>query len=123
MIKFFSKNLKSTGFAEAIISERVGALVSKFPDLKPEQIQITLSMENSPRQTGPDLYKVGVRIQKGRYKGIQLEKSSQTLYAALADLVDHLLEKINRFGDKKRVVNIKQLRRLRFKQRQSLKTD
>jgi hypothetical protein len=34
------------------------------------------------------------------------------LYAALADVVDHLLEKLNRLGDKSRIKEIKKARRL-----------
>lgn len=32
-----------------------------------------------------------------------VEKSDASLYVALAELVDHMLEKLNRFGDRQRV--------------------
>lgn len=32
-----------------------------------------------------------------------LEKSDSSLYVALAEVVDHVLEKLNRFGDRLRV--------------------
>ncbi|MFM8269576.1 MAG: hypothetical protein ACKN9V_05240, partial [Pseudomonadota bacterium] len=66
-----------------------------------------------PKQAGPDLFGVKVRIQGGAYHGIILEKKSSSLYVALADVADHFLERLNRFSDRTRVKERTQERRLR----------
>ena len=103
MIQITFKNLEKSELAKEAAFERIEAVVEKFPDLANCRIRITLEMENSPAQAGPDLFTVKVQITTGRYSGIVLKKSAPNLYAALADLVDHMLEKLNRFGDRTRV--------------------
>lgn len=39
----------------------------------------------------------------GRYNDVRLEKSAGNLYAALADVVEHMLKRLNRFGNRSRV--------------------
>ena len=69
-------------------------------------------MENSPTQAGPDLFKVKLHILGARYDGVIVEKENSNLYAALAELSDHMLENLNRFGDKVRVKERTQARQL-----------
>lgn len=103
MIQIKFKNMDRSEFAKDVVNERVQALVEKFTDLQACRICVTLEMENSPLQAGPDLFKVKLHIQNGRYRGITVTKADSNLYKALADIVDHMLEKLNRFGDKDRV--------------------
>lgn len=102
-IRIIFKNLEKSEIAREAALERIEPLVEKFPDLEAGKIQVTLEMHNSPHQAGPDLFSVRIHVHSGRYKGIHLEKSAPNLYVALADLVDHMLEKLNRFGDRARV--------------------
>jgi ribosome-associated translation inhibitor RaiA len=69
-------------------------------------------MDNSPAQPGQDLFKVKIFVSRGRYDGITLEKEDSNLYIALADVVDHMLEALNRYGDRVRVKEIKVARQL-----------
>ncbi len=101
LVKF--KNLDKSEIVREAVSERVENLIEKFPDLSESKIQITLEMENSPIQAGPDLFKVKIHVTKSRYAGITVEKSASNLYVALADVIDHMLENLNRFGDRIRV--------------------
>ena len=71
---------------------------------------MTISMKNSPFQAGPDVFSVKIQCHGGRYRGVILQKSASSLYIALADLVDHLLERLNRYGDKSRVKQIHKAR-------------
>jgi ribosome-associated translation inhibitor RaiA len=103
MIQIKFKNLEKSEMAYEAAQERIETLVEKFPDLTASKIQITLEMENSPLQAGPDLFKVKLHVTRGRYDGMTVEKSDASLYVALAELVDHMLEKLNRFGDRQRV--------------------
>ena len=89
--------------ARETAQERIESLIEKFPDLSQCKIQITLEMENSPLQAGPDLFKVKLHVARGKYDGITVKKSGASLYVALAEVVDHMLEKLNRFGDRQRV--------------------
>ncbi|MBP9707836.1 MAG: HPF/RaiA family ribosome-associated protein [Oligoflexales bacterium] len=103
MIQIKFKNLEKSELAREAVFERVGALVEKFADLNESRITITLEMENSPLQAGPDLFKIKLRVTGGRFDGITITKSDSSLYKALAHLADHMLEKLNRSGDKRRV--------------------
>lgn len=103
MIKVIFKNLKKSELAKDAAVERILSIVDKFPDLKQSRITVTLEMQNSPFQAGPDLFTVKMHISGGRYSDIRMEKSAPNLYAALASLTEHMLEKLNRFGDRARV--------------------
>lgn len=110
LIKF--KKLEKSELIQDAVQNRINAVVSKFPDLELSKIFITLEMENSPAQAGPDLYKVKLHVAKGRYDGVTVEKSDSQFYVALAEVVDHMLEKLNRFGDKIRVKERKKARKV-----------
>lgn len=112
MIKVTFKNLEKSFLASEAAEEKMLSVVERFPELKGGDVHVTLSMENSPRQAGPDLFGVKVRIQGGPYHGIILEKQSSSLYVALADVADHFLERLNRYSDRNRVKGRAQERRL-----------
>lgn len=105
MIKVIFKNLDSSELAREAAVERMLSIVEKFDELKRSRIVVTLEMQNSPIQPGPDLFNVKVQVNGGRYQGVRVEKSASSLYVALADVVDHMLETLNRFSDKVRVKN------------------
>jgi ribosome-associated translation inhibitor RaiA len=115
MIQIKFKNLDKSEMAREAVHGRIETLVDKFSDLNESKIQITLEMENSPVQAGPDLFKVKLHITRGRYDGIAVEKANANLYVALAEVVDHMLEVLNRFGDRARVKERKRARELNRK--------
>jgi ribosome-associated translation inhibitor RaiA len=110
MIQVKFKNLEKSQLAREAAQERIEALIEKFPDLGHSRIQVILEMQNSPSQPGPDVFKVKVHVTRARYSGITIEKAHSNLYAALANVVDHMLETLNRFGDKVRVRERRQAR-------------
>jgi len=110
MIQIKFKNLDKSEMAREAVQERIEALVLKFAELNRSKIQVTLEMENSPLKPGPDLFKVKLHVFGGRYDGITVEKAKSNLYIALAEVADHMLEILNRFGDKARVKRRKQAR-------------
>ncbi len=110
MIEVKFKNLEKSEMAREIVQERMATLILKFPDLGHSKLQVTLEMENSPAQAGPDLFKVKLHVLRARYDGITVEKADSNLYVALADVVDHMLEVLNRFGDRARVKVIRNAR-------------
>jgi ribosome-associated translation inhibitor RaiA len=112
MIRVSFKNLQKSEIAAMIASERLEAVAERFPDLERSTIQLTLSMENSPLQAGPDRFTVKIHVHGGRYSGVTLEKSAPDLYQALADVIEHTLERLNRFGDRRRVKERSQSRKV-----------
>ncbi|MES2769891.1 MAG: HPF/RaiA family ribosome-associated protein [Bdellovibrionota bacterium] len=112
MIQVKFKNLEKSEMAREAVEERIETLIEKFPDLNESKLLVTLEMENSPHQAGPDLFKIKLHVTRGRFDGITVEKSDSNLYGALAEVVDHMLEVLNRFGDRVRVKERKQAREL-----------
>lgn len=110
VVKF--KNLDSSELAREAVAERLESLTDKFPDLKGCRIVTLLEMHNSPLAPGPDLFTVKVQVVNGRYRGVTISKSDANLYFALAAVAENLLERLNRFGDRARVRNRKQARRV-----------
>ena len=86
--------------------------IDKFPDLGESKIAVTLEMENSPAQAGPDLFKIKLHILRSRYHDIIMEKSDPNFYVALAKVSDQMLERLNRFGDRGRVKERKNARQI-----------
>lgn len=122
MIQIKFKNLRKSKILETTVHNKILAIIDKFPDLDQSKIQITLEMQNSPVQAGPDYFKVKAYISGGRYEGIVIEKSDSNIYVSVADLADHMLEVLNRFGDKVRVKQRKQAREF-FQQSNVVKDD
>lgn len=123
MIQIKFKNLEKSELAREAAQERIESLVEKFSDLNESKIQVTLEMENSPKQAGPDLFKVKLHVQRGRYDGITVEKADSNLYVALAEVVDHMLEVLNRYGDKSRVTQRRKAREIEKKLKDNSKDD
>lgn len=112
MIQVKFKNLDKSEMAREAVQDRLEVLVDKFPDLNESHLLVTLEMENSPAQAGPDCFKVRVYVSRGRYRGITVEKADANLYVALAEVIEHMLEMLNRFGDRKRVKERNQARKI-----------
>lgn len=110
MMKIVFRNMEKSDFVQNTTVDRMVSVFERFPDLSSNQVILTVSMENSPQKPGPDSYTVKFHCKDGRYKGVMLQKSATNVYVALADLIDHLLERLNRFGDKERVKNLKRKR-------------
>lgn len=120
MIQVVFKNFQKSESVFHAVHERVEALVTKFSHLQNSKIKVTLEMENSAFQAGPDLFKVKLHVSGGRYDKIIVEKADSNLYAALAELVDHMHEVFNRFGDRERVKNRKKARQITDSQEKQL---
>lgn len=103
MIHIRFKNLEKSEIAQTAVQNRIEGLIQKFADLNESKIQVTLEMENSPFQAGPDLFRVKLYVSRGRYNGITIQKADANLYVALAEVVDNMLEVLNRYGDRARV--------------------
>jgi ribosome-associated translation inhibitor RaiA len=103
MMKVIFKNLEPSDFARHIATEKLEQTILKFPDVSSSSLRLTLEMHNSPVQAGPDSFSATLQVLNGRYRGVRLSKTSSSLYVAIAELSARLLEKLNRFGDKRRV--------------------
>lgn len=108
------KNLEKSELAKEAVNERLGDMVEKFPKLKDHKITVTLSMENSPIQAGPDSFSVRLLVRGKEFREVALTKKASSLYVALAELREHLLETLNRTTDRERVKQRTKERRFRF---------
>ena len=115
MIQIVFKNIERSELAREAAMDRIRTLTEKFPELGKSKLLVTLEMENSPCQPGPDLFKVKLHVRGGKYANLTVTKAGTNLYQALAELVEHLLEKLNRAGDRIRVKSRAQLRDWREK--------
>ena len=104
MIRVMFKELVKSELARDLAIERIETVVGRFPDLKQHRLVVTLGTENSPTQAGLDAFTVKLFIDGSRYKSLSIQKSAPSLYAALADVVEHSLELLNRYGDRGRVM-------------------
>ncbi len=112
MINIIFRGMSKSEFAHDLVKERIESVVERFPDLSGCKINLTVRAENLPLRAGPDLFNVRFHCSSGRYTGIIMEKKAISLFVALADLVEGLLERLNRVGDKKRVKSLKMARRI-----------
>lgn len=97
------KNLEKSDAVSSFVKEKLIHLSLKFPDLQPSHIKVTLEMENSPHKAGRDAFSAKVHVMNGRYQDIVIHKKNLNIYIAIADMYEHMLEALNRFGDKARI--------------------
>lgn len=112
MISVYFKSMKKSDFARQYVKERFASVVAKFPELMSSRIRVTLEMENSPLNPGPDCFRVKVFVSSGRFKGIVVSRSDLTLYGAVAQVCEQSLEIFNRHGDRQRVIGRRLARQL-----------
>ncbi len=103
MITVVFKNLDKSNLTKEAVITRLQETIDRFPDLAGHRMTVTLSMENSPQQAGPDHFTVKVHVRGKKYRDVLIEKSAMNMYLALADVNEHLLERLNRMGDRTRV--------------------
>lgn len=123
MIKISFKNLEKSSLARDIALEKMNLLIEKFPELEHHNIQITISMDNSSSQAGPDEFGIKIQIKGKKFGGLIVEKRAKTLYLAIAELNEALLELLNRRTDKLRVKKRSQLRKAKYSQEQPIEPD
>ena len=102
MARIVFKDLEKSDLVRQNVKERLEPITERFPDVKSKHLVVTLSMENSPTQPGPDLFGVKVQFEQGTYKGLILEKTAQNLYSALAQVMDSIHERLIRHDEKVR---------------------
>lgn len=103
MIKVTFKNLEKSDLARQIVLERMDYMIEKFPELDTHSIAVTLSMDNSSMQAGPDEFGVRVHIKGKKYRDLIMEKRAGSLYVAMANVNEAMLEMLNRRTDKLRI--------------------
>ena len=103
MITVVFKNLDKSNLTKEAVITRLQETIDRFPDLAGHRMTVTLSMENSPQQAGPDHFTVKIHVRGKKYRDVLIEKSAMNMYLALADVNEHLLERLNRMGDRTRV--------------------
>lgn len=100
MLKIVFKNLEPSQLARDIVKDKIEPVIEKFPFLADHNITLTLEMENSPNQAGPDLFTVSSMVTGKAFKNLKMKKSSQNFYLATAELVDGFNELLGRESDR-----------------------
>jgi ribosome-associated translation inhibitor RaiA len=100
MLKIVFKNMESSQLVKDIVHERISPIIEKFPSLEGHNITLTLEMENSPKQAGPDLFTVSSVVRGKTYKGLKIKRSSGNFYHATAELADGLNQLLGRESDR-----------------------
>ena len=110
MVRIIFKNLEKSKAAKEVAEEKIQEVIEKFPLARPRRVLVTLGMDNSPAQAGQDVFKVRTEVVGGKYHGLILEKDATDLYKAVALVREGLLERFNRFSDRLRTKQRKELR-------------
>ncbi len=119
MIQIYFKGLEPSELAREVILERIAESQERFPQLLHHRLRVTLAMENSPDQKGPDMFSVRLNISGPRFGKLMLEKRAGSLYLAAAQLQEAMLELLNRASDRPRVKSRRQQRAFRSQVRVS----
>jgi len=114
MIKIVFKNLEKSSLAKDVTEDKIQGLIEKFPDLKQHSVHVTISMDNSSSQPGPDEFGIKIQIKGKKFGGLILEKRAKSFYVAIAEACEVLLELLNRRTDKLRVKKRAQLRQAKY---------
>ena len=99
-VRVVFQNLKKSEFVKNFVTERVLAVLEKFPQNSRGKAVVYVSMENSPRQAGPDVFGVKVMLQNTVIKNFILSKKAGSLFQATSDLAEGLLETLHRQSER-----------------------
>lgn len=100
MLHLVFHNLERSELAVQIATEHLEETLSRFPAALQSEVTVTLGREMSPTPTGPDLFRVRVRLTGGVYDSVNLDKTSPSLYFAIAAICEALLQRFEAIGDK-----------------------
>ncbi len=92
MFRIVFKNMESSQLAKDFLQQKITLIIDKFPLLQGHRITITVEMENSPQQAGPDLFTLSSFVSGKNFRGLKIKKSSENFYHAAAELFDGLNE-------------------------------
>jgi ribosome-associated translation inhibitor RaiA len=99
-VQIVFQNLEKSEFVEQIVHERVESVLSKFSNVEDSEATVYVSKEHSSDHSGPNLFRVKFLWRGIKSKPLVLVKASQNLYEATAQVIESLLENINRHSQK-----------------------
>ncbi len=100
MLNIVFKNMESSQLAKGFVQERISPVIDKFPSLQGHRVTLTIEMENSPQQAGPDLFTLSTMVSGKTFKALKIKRSSGNFYHATADLAEGLKELLSRESDR-----------------------
>jgi len=100
MLKIVFKNLESSQLAKNAVEERIRPIIDKFPSLEGHSVTLTIEMENSPKQAGPDFFSVSSLVMGRIYKELKIKRTSLSSYIANAAQTDALNKLLSRESDR-----------------------
>ena len=101
MLKIVFKNLESSSLIRWNVQRKMNNVLAKFPSLFEHRTTLTIEMQNSPKQAGPDLFTVSSMINGKLFKNLKIKRSAGNLYVAVAKLVDGLNQLLGEENDRR----------------------
>ena len=117
MVKVVFKNLQKSDLVRKAAVERVQKAIEKFAILDPLSSTVILSREHSREHAGLDEYAVKLVIGSPGQKPVVVEKHAQSLYQALAMVLDRAMDILHQSFAKERLALRHERRRWKSYQR------
>jgi hypothetical protein len=96
MLEIGFKNLAVSELAKDAVCEKIDPVLEAIPELSQAKCLVTLEVKKSSRESGPDFFKAHFKVEGGPFHGLSLEKQALSLYVALGDLAENLLQQGNK---------------------------
>ena len=109
----FVRLKKSSAVIEAI-EDRMTPIFEKANIDYQRKVKITVAMENSPVQAGPDLFRVRMRIKTGIFRNLIVEKADMNFYKALSSLAESVSTTLQRNKGKRATRFARSKRNVRY---------
>ncbi|MCE3011185.1 MAG: hypothetical protein LW875_11305 [Proteobacteria bacterium] len=101
-IKVVFQNLKKSEALEQVVTQKLIHTIEKFPRYGKASASVYVSMDNSPRHAGADVFSIKLVMTARHESPVVLKKLGGNPYEALAILNDRLQDVLNQNGDRLR---------------------
>jgi ribosome-associated translation inhibitor RaiA len=103
MLNIILRNVEDAEQATQLVHELFEPLVRRFPDLREHRITVVLEEDPAPRgRHGSRSLSVKATVDGSRYRAMTLARMTDSLHAAIADVVARLRTMLNHAASKAR---------------------
>jgi len=92
-------NLDRSELAKEAVEESLGPVLKHFPFVISSNIWVSLSMEHSPSNSAPDLFRVNMRLKGGAAQGVVASAEAVSLFVALSEAAQDLARELEKISD------------------------
>lgn len=98
----------------ATVLAKIAEITAKFPELTRHRISATLSMQNSTTRSASDKFSLKFIVNGKLFKNIVLEKCAESIYEAISNATEVLVEQLVHVADKRRSLKLATARRYQY---------